>query len=58
MCCVAAKTQFRDLLESAPDAAIIVDDRGRIVLVNGQAERMFGYTRDQLLGRPGGDTPA
>ncbi len=47
-----SETQFRDLLESAPDAAVIVDDRGRIVLVNGQAERMFGYTRDQLLGRP------
>lgn len=42
---------FRTLLESAPDAMVIVDDRGRIVLVNGQTELMFGYGRDELLGQ-------
>ncbi|MDH3337881.1 MAG: PAS domain S-box protein [Gammaproteobacteria bacterium] len=41
---------FRTLLESAPDAMIIVDTTGEIVLVNGQTERMFGYARDELLG--------
>ncbi len=42
---------FRNLLESAPDAMIIVDTTGEITLVNGQTERMFGYARDELLGK-------
>ena len=41
---------FRNLLESAPDAMIIVDEKGEIVLVNGQALRMFGYRRDEMIG--------
>ena len=45
-----SETYFRNLLESAPDAMIIVDDGGEIVIVNAQAERMFGYDRDELLG--------
>ena len=41
---------FRNLLESAPDAMIIVDETGEIALVNGQALRMFGYKRDEMIG--------
>jgi PAS domain S-box-containing protein len=42
---------FRKLLDTAPDAVIVVDEHGMIVLVNLQTERMFGYARDQLLGQ-------
>ena len=42
---------FRNLLESAPDAMIIVDESGQMVLVNGQALRMFGYEREDMIGR-------
>ena len=42
---------FRHLLESAPDAMIIVDDKGKIALVNKQAEEMFGHDRHEMLGK-------
>lgn len=42
--------QFRDLLESMPDGIVMVDAEGRIVLANGQAETLFGYDRNQLVG--------
>lgn len=50
-----ARTQeqrFRQLLESAPDAIVIADQAGMIMLANAQAEKMFGYTRRELLGQP------
>ena len=40
------------LVELAPDAMVIVDGRGTIVFVNAQTEAMFGYARDELIGRP------
>jgi PAS domain S-box-containing protein len=47
-----ADVQFRELVDLAPDGVVVCDEQGRIVLVNVQAEKMFGYARAELIGRP------
>jgi PAS domain S-box-containing protein len=48
----ASEQRFRATIEWAPTAMIMVDCTGQIVLVNAETEKMFGYSRDELLGQP------
>ena len=44
-------TRFRAILEAAPDAMVIVDKEGKIILVNAQTLTLFGYQREELIGQ-------
>jgi PAS domain S-box-containing protein len=48
---VQMESRYRGLLEAAPDAMVVVNQAGEIVLLNLQAEKQFGYRRDELLGQ-------
>jgi two-component system sensor kinase FixL len=47
-----AEELFRLATEASPSGTVLVDDRGQIVLVNAHIEKLFGYRRDELIGRP------
>ncbi len=49
---VAQERRFEGLLEGAPDAIVIANDKGAITIVNSQVEKLFGYARGDLIGQP------
>ena len=49
---VRSEANFNALLDAAPDAILVADYAGKVRLVNGHAERLFGYERERLVGQP------
>ncbi|MBN1830393.1 MAG: transporter substrate-binding domain-containing protein, partial [Deltaproteobacteria bacterium] len=45
-----AREHFQQLLEAAPDGFVVVDENGQIVLANAQMEKLFGYTKEHMIG--------
>jgi two-component system sensor kinase FixL len=48
----ASEEQFRAVVESVPNAILLVDGQGKVTLTNPQAQALFGYAREELIGRP------
>jgi PAS domain S-box-containing protein len=49
---LSGQTALKGFLEAAPDAIVVVDTDGRIVIVNRLTEKLFGYSREELFGQP------
>jgi PAS domain S-box-containing protein len=49
---IAVERRFRLVVEAAPNAMVMINRAGEVVMVNAQAERVFGYSRAELLGQP------
>ena len=49
---IQAEMQFRQVVESAPNGMLMIDPQGTMTMVNKQVERMFGYSREEMLGQP------
>ncbi|PYT03448.1 MAG: hypothetical protein DMF60_18365 [Acidobacteria bacterium] len=47
-----SEERFRQLIEHAPNGMVIVDQKGKIALINAQIEESFGYSREELIGQP------
>ena len=48
----SAEERYRQLLDAAPDAMLVVGSDGTIEFANAQTERLFGYAREELIGQP------